>query len=168
MKRADLIRAVARNSGLTIDQATVAVDWTFRVIQGELLAQRQVQIPGFGRFGFRNIPEYRRRQPWATGKFPWGAHDVITPAFARLIFQPLGKLKDAQAFRLFDPVADELRRGVTEGSKNYFRVPSHKRSRLPPEEVERAARLEAEGAPKLWHPRPNGNPNMKGKTDAET
>jgi len=63
MTKAKLILEVARKSNLPVKQATAAVNATFEVIRYELIAEREVNLIGFGKFSVRDRAAREGRNP---------------------------------------------------------------------------------------------------------
>ena len=67
MNKADLIQAVAEESGLTKKESAVAVDAIFNSISDSLAKGENVQLVGFGTFEVRSRKAREGRNP-ATGE----------------------------------------------------------------------------------------------------
>jgi DNA-binding protein HU-beta len=67
MNKAELIAAIAEQSGLTKIQAEAAFKATFDIIISALVKQDKVMIPGFGGFSSKVRAERKGRNP-STGK----------------------------------------------------------------------------------------------------
>ena len=63
MTRSALIRAVARRTGTTQQEARRVVDAVFRQLVAALCEGRRVEIRGFGTFRARHYPAYAARNP---------------------------------------------------------------------------------------------------------
>lgn len=63
MTKAELILEVARKSNLPVKQATAAVNATLDAIRYELIAEREVNLIGFGKFSVKERAARKGRNP---------------------------------------------------------------------------------------------------------
>ena len=88
MNRAELIAAIAEQSGLTKIQAEAALKATFDTITLAMVKQDKVMIPGFGGFGTKVRLERKGRNP-STGK------EMTIPKAIIAQFKAATQLKDS-------------------------------------------------------------------------
>lgn len=88
MKKPDLVEAIASNAELTKKEARLAIDAVLHTIQDELIAGREVMIPGLGKFKVADQAARTTRNPQTGGT-------VEVPAKRVPKFQPGKPLKDA-------------------------------------------------------------------------
>jgi DNA-binding protein HU-beta len=90
MRKKDLVRAVARETGQKKSQAAANVDAVFTAIQRQLMNGNEVIIPGFGSFRVAARPARQGRNPW-TGEA------IEIPAHNSPLFRPSMLLRNAVA-----------------------------------------------------------------------
>jgi DNA-binding protein HU-beta len=88
MTKAQLIDAVAAETGLARAQAARAVDGIGNVIACTLVAGQDVAVPGLGKFRVKEAGERRARNP-LTGE------QITVPPRRKVVFKPSGTLKDS-------------------------------------------------------------------------
>lgn len=85
MNKQDLIKAVARDSHLSLQQAQRAIDSTFGIIGKALEEKQEVAIADFGKFSVRTIPQRQGINPLSKEKITIPEHD-------RIHFKAYGKI----------------------------------------------------------------------------
>ena len=88
MKKADLVEAIAKETGLTKADATRALEATFEVITAALKKGERVPVAGFGTF---NVSKRKARE----GRNPQTGATVKIPARKAVTFKAGTALKDA-------------------------------------------------------------------------
>ena len=88
MKKADLVEAIAKQTGLTKADANRALDATFEVITKALKKGERVPVAGFGTF---NVSKRKARE----GRNPQTGATVKIPARKAVTFKAGTALKDA-------------------------------------------------------------------------
>lgn len=88
MTKRELIFNVANLCRITTAQAERVLNTTLDVIRYELIAEREVNLPGFGKFSVK----YRAER---VGQNPRTAEDIIIPAHKSPTFKPSKSLKQA-------------------------------------------------------------------------
>lgn len=63
MNKSQLIKALSRSEGLTLDMAEIVVNTSFDSITSGLVAGERVEIRGFGSFKVKSYEGYRGRNP---------------------------------------------------------------------------------------------------------
>jgi nucleoid DNA-binding protein len=87
MKKADLVEAIAKETGLTKADATRALEATFEVITKALKKGERVPVAGFGTF---NVSKRKARE----GRNPQTGAAVKTPARKAVTFKAGTALKE--------------------------------------------------------------------------
>ncbi len=87
MDRAELVEAIARDAGVTPEQAAAALDATLDNIQQALARGEQVYLADFGIFSSRQVSQGASRDP-QTG-------EVVQRGFSVPTFKPEKSLRDA-------------------------------------------------------------------------
>lgn len=90
MNKAELVMAVAEQTGLSKKDAEASINATINAITNALEAEEKVQIVGFGSF------ETKRRAE-RMGRNPRTKEDVLIPATKVPVFKAGKALKDAVA-----------------------------------------------------------------------
>jgi nucleoid DNA-binding protein len=88
MKKADLVEAIAKQTGLTKADANRALEATFEVITKALKKGERVPVAGFGTF---NVSKRKARE----GRNPQTGATVKIPARKAVTFKAGTALKDA-------------------------------------------------------------------------
>lgn len=88
MTKNELINAVAHQCILPSADVAPVINATFDVIRDELIAEREVNLPGFGKFSVK----YRAER---VGQNPRTAEDIIIPAHKSPHFKAGKSLKEA-------------------------------------------------------------------------
>ena len=88
MKKADLVEAIAKQTGLTKADANRALEATFEVITKALKKGERVPVAGFGTF---NVSKRKARE----GRNPQTGAKVKIPARKAVTFKAGAALKDA-------------------------------------------------------------------------
>ena len=88
MKKADLVEAIAKQTGLTKADATRALEATFEVITKALKKGERVPVAGFGTF---NVSKRKARE----GRNPQTGAAVKIPARKAVTFKAGTALKEA-------------------------------------------------------------------------
>ncbi len=88
MKKAELVEAIAKQTGLTKADATRALEATFEVITKALKKGERVPVAGFGTF---NVSKRKARE----GRNPQTGASVKIPARKAVTFKAGTALKDA-------------------------------------------------------------------------
>lgn len=87
MNASDLAKSVAEAEGLSTAQAKKVTDRLFASIADAATAGEEVNLPGFGKFKVKNMPERSGRNP-STGEA------ITIAALKKLTFMPAKALKD--------------------------------------------------------------------------
>ena len=88
MKKADLVEAIAKQTGLTKADANRALEATFEVITKALKKGERVPVAGFGTF---NVSKWKARE----GRNPQTGATVKIPARKAVTFKAGTALKEA-------------------------------------------------------------------------
>ena len=88
MKKSDLVEAIAKQTGLTKADSTLALDAVFDTITGALKKGERVPIAGFGTF-------YVSKRKAREGRNPQTGATVKIPARKAVTFKAGTALKDA-------------------------------------------------------------------------
>ncbi len=78
MKKADLVEAVAKETGLTKADATRALDAVFNTISNALAKGNKVPVAGFGTFGVSHRKAREGRNPQTGAKVKIAARKAVT------------------------------------------------------------------------------------------
>jgi integration host factor subunit alpha len=87
LKKADIVEAVAKQNGYTLDQSFEVVESLLEMIKSSLESGEDVMISGFGKFSVKEKKERRGRNPTTGESMMLSPRKVVT-------FKCSGKLRD--------------------------------------------------------------------------
>ena len=88
MNKKEFISAIAEKANLSLEQANVALQATFDIIQMTMVSQESIAIPGFGSFSTKVRKERTGRNP-STGK------GMVIPEAIVPLFKAGSQLKES-------------------------------------------------------------------------
>lgn len=88
MHKSEIVKAVAHQTGLSLDRARFAVDAAIGVIQETLAAGKDVKIAGFGKF-------YAVQRKARKGSRPGTGEEITIPARTVVRFRAGKELREA-------------------------------------------------------------------------
>lgn len=86
MNKEQLVKAVAKKSGLTLAQSEAALNATMSSVKNELAGGGKVRLQGFGKFEVRDRATKK-------GRVPKTGEEIIIPAHKAPVFVPYDNLK---------------------------------------------------------------------------
>jgi integration host factor subunit alpha len=87
LKKADIVEAVAKQNGYTLNQSFEVVESLLEMIKSSLESGEDVMISGFGKFSVKEKKERRGRNPTTGESMMLSPRKVVT-------FKCSGKLRD--------------------------------------------------------------------------